>query len=34
VTSAIDLGLHLVAKQWNEAARERISEQIEYLCTA
>lgn len=30
VTSAIDLGLHLVAKHWDAATRARIAEQIEY----
>jgi transcriptional regulator GlxA family with amidase domain len=30
VTSAIDLGLHLVAKYWDGATRARIAEQIEY----
>ena len=30
VTSAIDLGLHLVAKYWDAATRARIAEQIEY----
>ena len=30
VTSALDLGLHLVAKFWGEAARARVAEAMEY----
>jgi cyclohexyl-isocyanide hydratase len=30
VTSAIDLGLHLVARFWGEEARRRIAAQVEY----